>query len=353
MRSTDDELLILVTGSQGEPRSALARIAADTHPNIALGEGDTVIFSSRMIPGNERAIMSVQDGLVRRGVRVITDDDHPVHVSGHPAREELRTLYRLVRPKYSVPTHGEWRHLSAHADLRAGCGRIADHAGGWRRAEPGAGRAGGGGQRAGRAAGAGWQPAGAAEGRRAGGAAADAVQRRRVGSVAVDEHGQRDGRAPRVSAPGLFEPDDPESARVAAEFARALSDLPAGLRRDDAALADAAQGGAAAGAGAAAAEAADGGRASAAGLSVDALVHRRSCSTSLIWWVVLFAVLPFGTRPEPEADERHRLARGAGAAADRAQAGGDDAAVAGASGRRSMLVIQQPVFVVPSVNSAD
>ena len=90
--------------------------------NISLGEGDTVIFSSRMIPGNERAVISVQDGLVRRGVRVITDDDHPVHVSGHPAREELRTLYRLVRPKFSVPTHGEWRHLSAHADLARGCG---------------------------------------------------------------------------------------------------------------------------------------------------------------------------------------------------------------------------------------
>ena len=94
----DDNLLILVTGSQGEPRSALARIAMDTHPNIALGEGDTVIFSSRVIPGNERAIGAVQDNLVRRGVRLMTDMDHLVHVSGHPARDELRKLYRLVRP---------------------------------------------------------------------------------------------------------------------------------------------------------------------------------------------------------------------------------------------------------------
>jgi len=82
----DDNLLMIVTGSQGEPRSALSRIAADTHPNISLGEGDTVVFSSRMIPGNERAIMAVQDNLVRRGVRVLTDADHMVHVSGHAAR---------------------------------------------------------------------------------------------------------------------------------------------------------------------------------------------------------------------------------------------------------------------------
>ncbi len=89
----DDNLLILVTGSQGEARSALSRIASDTHRNIALGEGDTVIFSSRVIPGNERAIGAVQDNLIRRGVRLMTADDHMVHVSGHPARDELRKLY--------------------------------------------------------------------------------------------------------------------------------------------------------------------------------------------------------------------------------------------------------------------
>ena len=111
----DDNLLILITGSQGEARSALSRVAMDTHPNLSLGEGDTVIFSSRMIPGNERAIGTVQDNLVRRGVRVMTDDDHMVHVSGHPARDELRKLYKLVRPQFAVPVHGEWRHLSAHA----------------------------------------------------------------------------------------------------------------------------------------------------------------------------------------------------------------------------------------------
>src|SRR5262249_48733885 len=122
----DDNLLMLITGSQGEPRSALARVAMDTHPRVALGQGDTVVFSSRVIPGNERAIGTVQDNLVRRGVNLMTDVDHLVHVSGHPARDELRRLYRLVRPRFAVPTHGEWRHLSAHAELarEAGAKRI-------------------------------------------------------------------------------------------------------------------------------------------------------------------------------------------------------------------------------------
>ncbi len=236
----DDDVLLIVTGSQGEPRSALSRIAADTHQNIALGEGDTVIYSSRMIPGNERAIMSVQDGLVRRGVRVITDDDEPVHVSGHPAREELRTLYRLVRPKFSVPTHGEWRHLSAHADLARGCGAspIMLEDGDVLGLAPG------------RPEVIDSAPVGrlVLDGNRVvpleGGVLA---ARRRmlfngivVGSVAVDGAGRVLGE-PRVSAPGLLEPDDPESARVTTEWTRSLSELPAGLRGDDTALADAAK----------------------------------------------------------------------------------------------------------------
>jgi ribonuclease J len=118
----DDSLLMLVTGSQGEPRSALARIALNTHRYASLGEGDTAIFSSRMIPGNERAVTAVQDALVRRGVDVITDDDEFTHVSGHPARDELKKLYSLVRPQYLVPTHGEWRHLSAQAALAGDLG---------------------------------------------------------------------------------------------------------------------------------------------------------------------------------------------------------------------------------------
>ena len=129
----DDNLLILITGSQGEAaQRARGGSAMDTHPNLSLGEGDTVIFSSRMIPGNERAIGTVQDNLVRRGVRVMTDDDHMVHVSGHPARDELRKLYKLVRPKFAVPVHGEWRHLSAHAALAKEMGIEPRDAGGWR-----------------------------------------------------------------------------------------------------------------------------------------------------------------------------------------------------------------------------
>lgn len=236
----DDELLIIVTGSQGEPRSALARIAADTHGNIALGEGDTVIFSSRQIPGNERAIITVQDGLVRRGVRVITDDDHPVHVSGHPAREELRTLYRLVRPRFSVPTHGEWRHLSAHADLARGCGvsPILLEDGDVLGFAPG------------RPDVVDSAPVGrlVLDGNRVVPINGGVLSARRrmlfngavLGSFAVDGAGRVLGR-PRVSAPGLLEPDDPEAERLAAEFGQALADLPPGLRGDNLALVDAAR----------------------------------------------------------------------------------------------------------------
>lgn len=106
-----------VTGSQGEPRAALAQIAQGRHRHVGLEEGDTVIFSSREIPGNEKAIARIQNMLVRRGVEVITDDDAFVHVSGHPARDELRELYGWLRPRMLVPIHGESRHLAQHARL--------------------------------------------------------------------------------------------------------------------------------------------------------------------------------------------------------------------------------------------
>ena len=236
----DDNLLILVTGSQGEARSALSRIASDNHRNISLGEGDTVVFSSRVIPGNERAIGTVQDNLVRRGVKLITADDEMVHVSGHPARDELRKLYALVRPRYSVPVHGEWRHLAAHAELAKEVGalpmmledgdvlclsgnrpEVIDSA-----------------------------PVGrlVLDGNRlvplSGGVLA---ARRRMlfngvvlASVAVDATGALRGQ-PKLSAPGLFEPEDPEAQRVMREFAAAFAELPPSLRRDDAALPDAAR----------------------------------------------------------------------------------------------------------------
>lgn len=116
-----DKVLLAVTGSQGEPRAALARIAARGHPHVVLEEGDTVIFSSRIIPGNERSIGRLQDSLIRQGVDIVTEKDDFVHVSGHPARDELIRMYQWVRPRIAVPVHGEMRHLMEHAKLAKEC----------------------------------------------------------------------------------------------------------------------------------------------------------------------------------------------------------------------------------------
>ncbi|PKQ06269.1 MAG: MBL fold metallo-hydrolase [Alphaproteobacteria bacterium HGW-Alphaproteobacteria-11] len=112
-----EKVLFICTGSQGEPRAALARIAEDGHPNIVLGQGDCVVFSSRVIPGNETSIFDLQNTLALRGIRVITEKDHFVHVSGHPCRDELARMYQWIRPEISVPVHGEARHLAEHAAL--------------------------------------------------------------------------------------------------------------------------------------------------------------------------------------------------------------------------------------------
>ena len=236
----DDSLLMMVTGSQGEPRSALARIAMDTHPNIAMGPGDTVVFSSRTIPGNERAIGTVQDNLARRGVRIITADDHLVHVSGHPARDELRRMYELVRPRFAVPVHGEWRHMSSHAAVAQESGAIPfliedgdvlSLSGNRPEVVDSA-------------------PVGrlALDGNRLVPINGGVLSARRrmlfngmvIASVAVDGDGHVRG-VPKVMAPGLFEPDEPEAVRVAKEFVTALEGLPLALRRDDAPLLDAAR----------------------------------------------------------------------------------------------------------------
>jgi len=111
----DDKVLYLCTGSQGEPRAALARIAEGSHPFVTLGRGDTCLFSSREIPGNERAILELQNKLAMRGVEIITGKDRHIHVSGHPCRDELRAMYEMVRPQIAIPTHGEQRHLMEHA----------------------------------------------------------------------------------------------------------------------------------------------------------------------------------------------------------------------------------------------
>ena len=116
-----ENLVIICTGSQGETRAAMSRIAAGAHDTIALERGDTVIYSSRQIPGNEPAIAKVQDMLIRRGMLLVTDEEAPVHVSGHPARDELVELYGLVRPNIAIPVHGTARHLQAHAKLAEAC----------------------------------------------------------------------------------------------------------------------------------------------------------------------------------------------------------------------------------------
>jgi ribonuclease J len=111
-----EAILYLCTGSQGEPRAALSRIAQGNHPHVTLNKGDTVIFSSRVIPGNERGIFDLQNALAEKGVKLITDRMRHIHVSGHPCRDELRRMYSWVRPRISVPVHGERRHILEHAD---------------------------------------------------------------------------------------------------------------------------------------------------------------------------------------------------------------------------------------------
>jgi ribonuclease J len=112
---------MICTGSQGEPRAALSRIARDDHPHVVLETGDVAIFSSRIIPGNEKSINRLQNALVRLGVEIVTEEDHFVHVSGHPARDELVRMYQMVRPQIALPVHGEARHLIAHAELAGEC----------------------------------------------------------------------------------------------------------------------------------------------------------------------------------------------------------------------------------------
>ena len=111
------KVVLLLTGSQGEPRAAMARVAEEQHPAIALAPGDLAIFSSRTIPGNEKAVGKIINGLTRMGIDVITDRDGLVHVSGHPRRGELEQMYAWVKPKIAIPAHGEPYHLHEHAKL--------------------------------------------------------------------------------------------------------------------------------------------------------------------------------------------------------------------------------------------
>ena len=116
-----NKLVLICTGSQGESRAALARIADQSHPKVSIEPGDTVIFSSREIPGNENAIGRVQGKFMSRGVQVITERDHHVHVSGHPAHDDVARMYQMIRPEIAIPVHGDARHLAEHAKLARDC----------------------------------------------------------------------------------------------------------------------------------------------------------------------------------------------------------------------------------------
>ncbi len=123
------QVVIICTGSQGEPRSALARIAAKNHPELSLDAGDTVIFSARPIPGNEIDIAQMQGRLVKQGVKLVTAKQEFVHVSGHPARDELVEMYQFIRPETALTVHGEYIHQAAHAQLAEDCQIPHNHVG--------------------------------------------------------------------------------------------------------------------------------------------------------------------------------------------------------------------------------
>jgi ribonuclease J len=120
----DHKLLLMISGTQGEPMSALSRAAVDNHKHAKISPGDTVVLSSRVIPGNETGIYRMIDHLCRRKAHVIYDDGHSglIHVSGHGCQEELRLMINLVRPKFFIPVHGDYRHLMMHTELAAGMG---------------------------------------------------------------------------------------------------------------------------------------------------------------------------------------------------------------------------------------
>ncbi|MBY0354817.1 MAG: ribonuclease J [Rickettsiales bacterium] len=109
------QVLILCTGGQGEPRAALSKLVQGNHPILRIASGDTVIFSTRVIPGNETRVRWLKNMLIRNGIEIITDADADIHVSGHPAREELRRMYQMIRPQIAVPVHGEAAHLKEHS----------------------------------------------------------------------------------------------------------------------------------------------------------------------------------------------------------------------------------------------
>ena len=113
----DNQVVMITTGSQGEPMSALSRMAANEHKHFQIKKGDTIALSSKMIPGNERAIANIINHLFKRGAEVFYEKVSEIHVSGHASKEELKLMLSLVKPKFFIPVHGEYRHLVYHAQL--------------------------------------------------------------------------------------------------------------------------------------------------------------------------------------------------------------------------------------------
>lgn len=126
-RYPDNEIVVATTGSQGEPMSALVRMANSEHRQMSLQEGDMVIMSASAIPGNEKTVSSVINLLYQKGVDVIYEDLADVHVSGHACQEELKLIHTLVKPRYFIPVHGEYRHLARHAQLASDLGMSRNH----------------------------------------------------------------------------------------------------------------------------------------------------------------------------------------------------------------------------------
>jgi len=229
-----EKALLICTGSQGEPRAALSRIAQGDHPHVVLDAGDTVIFSSRIIPGNERSIGRLQNQLARRGIVIVSEQDHFVHVSGHPAQDELTHMYQMVRPRIAVPVHGEARHLIAHAQLARDCQvpeTVIAQNGAMVRLAPG--------------------PATVIDNVAVGRLVADGKQLRALGSTAlksrqrmvfngtavatvvIDRRGELLAK-PQVTVQGLVEEaDDSALGALGDQLGRAIADLPAAQRRDD------------------------------------------------------------------------------------------------------------------------
>jgi ribonuclease J len=238
-----ENILMVCTGSQGEPRSALTRIARGEHPQVVLEAGDAAIFSSRVIPGNEISINRLHNDLTKRGVEVITDHDEHVHVSGHPARDELAEMYHMVRPRIALPVHGEARHIQEHVAFARQCQvpeALAPENGTLIRLAPGPAEL------------VARVPAGrlALDGKVLVSADSEAIRHRHrlsfngviMGSLVVDAGG-RLVAPPQISLEGLLEGGDTSAAiaQIAEAVVEAIGELPKSKRAVDAELGEAAR----------------------------------------------------------------------------------------------------------------